>query len=181
MLFIFNGHTCSVWKMEREVPRQGLNPSCSCVSTSSFNALYQAGGLDPRLCLDPSCCCWILFFCFLFCLFWATPMAYGNSQVRGLIGAAPTSLRHSHSNLGSEPHLQPMPQLMAMPDREPTEQGQGSNPHPHGRESGSLTAESRQELLQSILNPLRHSRNSSFYFHFRRLETIIYRYNLCPS
>ena len=43
----------------------------------------------------------------------ATPMAYGGSQARGLIGAG---LRHSHSNAGSKPCLRPTPQLMAMLD-----------------------------------------------------------------
>ena len=32
----------------------------------------------------------------------------------------------------SEPHLQPTPQLMATPDPLTNEQGQGSNPQPHG-------------------------------------------------
>ena len=63
---------------------------------------------------------------------WAAPAAYGGSQARGLIGAAATGLRQSHSNTGSEPHLQPTPQLMATPDRQPTEQGQGMNLQPHG-------------------------------------------------
>uniref|UniRef100_A0A8D0N4C1 Catenin alpha-3 n=1 Tax=Sus scrofa TaxID=9823 RepID=A0A8D0N4C1_PIG len=45
------------------------------------------------------------------------PAAYGGSQARGLIGAVATGLRQSHSNMGSKPHLQPAPQLMAMPDR----------------------------------------------------------------
>ena len=40
-----------------------------------------------------------------------TPTAYGGSQARGLIGAVATSLHHSYSNTGSEPHLQPAPQL----------------------------------------------------------------------
>ena len=43
-----------------------------------------------------------------------------------------TSLRHSHSHAGSEPHLQPTPQLMTTPDPYPTERGQGSNLRPHG-------------------------------------------------
>ena len=51
---------------------------------------------------------------FFFLLFRAIPMAYGNSQARGPIGAA--SLHHSYSNMGSEPCLQLTPQLMAMPD-----------------------------------------------------------------
>ena len=59
------------------------------------------------------------------------PVAYGGSQARGLIGAVATSLHHSHSNAGSKPRLQLTSQLMATPDPEPTEQGQGSNPQPH--------------------------------------------------
>ena len=43
-------------------------------------------------------------------------MAYGGSQARGLIGAVASGLHHSHSNAGSEPHLQPTPQLTAMLD-----------------------------------------------------------------
>jgi len=38
-------------------------------------------------------------------------MAYGGSQTRGQMGAIATGLRHSHSNTGSEPHLQTTPQL----------------------------------------------------------------------
>ena len=48
---------------------------------------------------------------------WAAPAAYGGSQARGRIGAVATSLRQSHSNSGSEPRLQPTPQLTATPDR----------------------------------------------------------------
>ena len=45
-------------------------------------------------------------------------MAYGNSQARGQIGATAKAagLCHNHSNVGSEPHLQPTPQLMVTPD-----------------------------------------------------------------
>ena len=35
----------------------------------------------------------------------ATPSAYGSSQDRDRTGATDASLCHSHSNLGSEPHL----------------------------------------------------------------------------
>ena len=59
-------------------------------------------------------------FCFsVFCLFAisrAAPVAYGGSQARGLIQAIAASLHQRHSNSGSEPHLQPTPQLTAMPD-----------------------------------------------------------------
>ena len=66
------------------------------------------------------------------CLFRAAPAAYGGSQTRGLIGAAAAGLRHSHSNARSEPSLKTTPQLMATLDPQSTEQGQGSNPKPHG-------------------------------------------------
>ena len=48
----------------------------------------------------------IYFFVFLLFL-WAAPAAYGGSQARGLIGAANPGLRQSHSNVASEPRLQP--------------------------------------------------------------------------
>ena len=46
-------------------------------------------------------------------------MGYGSSQARGRIGAAAASLCHGHSNMGSEPHLRPVPQG-ARPGTEPT-------------------------------------------------------------
>ena len=64
-------------------------------------------------------------------------------------GAVFACLRHSHSNTGSEPCLQPTPQLTAMPDPWCTEQGQGSNLHPYGCWSGSLTTEPRWALPES--------------------------------
>ena len=73
----------------------------------------------------------ILFYFILFYYFRATPTVYGSSQARGPIGAVAASLHHSRSNGGSEPHLQPIPQLTATPDLRPTGQGQGSNPHLH--------------------------------------------------
>ena len=74
-----------------------------------------------------------LFVCLfvLFLLFRATPAAYGGSQARGPIGATAPGLHHSHSNAESEPRLRPTPQLMATPDLQPTERGQGLNPQPH--------------------------------------------------
>ena len=45
----------------------------------------------------------------------AAPVAYGSSQARGPIGAAVVGLC-SHSNARSEPHLQPILKLIAMPD-----------------------------------------------------------------
>ena len=60
------------------------------------------------------------------------PRHMGGSQARGRIGAVATGLHQGHSNAGSEPRLRPTPQLMATPDRQPTEQGQGPNQQPHG-------------------------------------------------
>ena len=72
----------------------------------------------------------IFFFFFFLCR--AIPKAYGSSQARGRIGATAAGLHHSNS--GFEPCLRPTPQLTGMPDPQPTEQGQGLNPHPciHG-------------------------------------------------
>ena len=58
----------------------------------------------------------MLFIFSLFVISWAAPAAYGGSQARGLIGAVASGLHQSHSNAGSELHLQPTPQLMAMLD-----------------------------------------------------------------
>ena len=56
-------------------------------------------------------------FIYLFIIFSrAAPVAYGDSQAKGLIRAVATGLYQSHSNEGSEPRLQPTPQLTAMPD-----------------------------------------------------------------
>ena len=58
-----------------------------------------------------------ILFSFLFFSFSrAAPSAYGGSQARGRVGAVATSLHHSHSNTGSEPRLQPTPELTATTD-----------------------------------------------------------------
>ena len=51
---------------------------------------------------------------FFFCLFRATPTAYGGCQARGRIGAVAAGLHNS--NTGSKPYLQPTLQLTAMQD-----------------------------------------------------------------
>ena len=53
-------------------------------------------------------------FLFFLCLFRTALTAYGGSQTRGLTRATAASLCHSHT--GSEPQLQPTPQLRATPD-----------------------------------------------------------------
>ena len=57
-----------------------------------------------------------LFIYLFILLFRAAHMVHGGSQARGLIGATAASLCNSHSNAGSEPCLQPTPQLMATLD-----------------------------------------------------------------
>ena len=47
---------------------------------------------------------------FFFGFFKAVPVAYGVSQARDPVGAVAADLRQSHSNTGSEPCLQPIPQ-----------------------------------------------------------------------
>ena len=51
-----------------------------------------------------------------FCLFSATPVAYGSSQARDQIRAVAAGRHHSYSNARSKPYLQPIPQLTAMLD-----------------------------------------------------------------
>ena len=57
-----------------------------------------------------------IYLCCLFAISWAAPTAYGDSQARGRIRAVAASLCQSQSNKGSKPHLQPTPQLTAIPD-----------------------------------------------------------------
>ena len=56
---------------------------------------------------------YIYIFCVFFAISWATPAVYGGSQTSGPIGAVAASLCQSHNNSGSEPRLQPTPQLTA--------------------------------------------------------------------
>ena len=52
-----------------------------------------------------SVCVFFFFFWSFFAFSRATPLAYGGSQARGLIGAVATGLRQSHSNAGFELRL----------------------------------------------------------------------------
>ena len=96
--------------------------------------MIMANVLDSTFVSKLTLICFVcLFVCFyLFAISWAAPAAYGGSQARGRIGAVATGLRQSHSNAESEPRLQPTLQLTATPDPQPTEQGEGLNPQPHG-------------------------------------------------
>ena len=59
-------------------------------------------------------------------------MAHGGSRASGLVRATAASLHQSHSNARSEPRLRPTPQVMAMPNPSPIDQGQGLNSQPLG-------------------------------------------------
>ena len=79
---------------------------------------------EPDLKCSSVCLFYFIFFLFfgfvvvvVVVISWAAPAAYGGSQARGQIGAVATGLHQSHSNTGSEPRLQPTPQLTATPDR----------------------------------------------------------------
>ena len=84
-----------------------------------------------------------LFIYFVFCLFRATPIAYGASQARGLIRATAASLCQSYSQL----HLQLTPQLTAMPDLKPTEARPGVEPATSWFLAGFVSTAPRRELL----------------------------------
>ena len=60
-------------------------------------------------------CIWNISRILFFFSFLATPLAYGSFQARAWIGAVAASLHHSNI-AGSELHLWPTPQLIAMPD-----------------------------------------------------------------
>ena len=69
------------------------------------------------------------FFCFCF-----LGSHLGHMEVPRLLVKSELYLcySHSNSNMGSEPHLQPTPQIMVTRDPQPSERGQGSSLHPHG-------------------------------------------------
>ena len=108
----------------------------------------KAEQVTSNLCLR----CWDFFVLFCFCLFRATPAAYGSSQVRDRITAATAAagLHHSHSNARSEPHLLPTLQLVATPDH--------LIPPNEARHQTCIVMDTK------VLNPLNHSGNSWDFF-----------------
>ena len=110
-----------------------------------------------------------LFFFFLSFFFYATPVAYGESQARGRIRAIATGLHHSHSNSGSKPRLQPTPQLMA---------NAGSLTHwarPRIKPTSSrllvrfISAEPQQDLPSTVY-PWGNQGSESTQWHWIRIE-----------
>ena len=76
------------------------------------------------------CCISFFFFVFFVCLF----VFLGPHPWHMKVPRLGVQLEQ-YSNTRSEPHLRTTPQLTATPDPQPTEQGQGSNPQPHGSQS----------------------------------------------
>ena len=100
-----------------------------------------------------SFCCLSLYILFFFR---AVPAACGSSQARGQIGAAAASLHHSHSNIRSRPHLQPTPQLMAIP----------VDPLSEARDQTHILMDTNQ-----ILNLLNHNGNSLLVYFILQMGT----------
>ena len=72
-----------------------------------------------------------LFVLFCFCLFRATPTAYGSSQARGQIGDTAASLCHSHNDARSELCLRPTWQLTATLDPNPLSEARDARNRSH--------------------------------------------------
>ena len=134
-LYLLEGLQGRIQSLPLPAP-SGCQLSCTCGHITPISALLFRSS-SPRLLLSVSStgshtcghrptliiqgCCFIskslIFFFFgSFCLFRAAPTAHRGSQARGPIRAVAAGLRHSHSHAGSEPHLQPTPQLTATPD-----------------------------------------------------------------
>ena len=113
--FIFADYIILQWILNVSMlkPVDFLVVSFSKASSLFSPYRYAAGILESSLSFFISLLKKKFFFAFFFR---ATPSAYGNSQARGWIGVTPSGLRHSHGNMGSEPHLWPIPQLVARPD-----------------------------------------------------------------
>ena len=85
------------------------------------------GGIQSRMTKDILCQPKLFGFClfisslfkiylFIYCLFRATPAAYGGSQTRSRTGAGAAGLRHSHSNTRSPSDIWDLLQLWATLD-----------------------------------------------------------------
>ena len=101
------------------------------------------------------------FFFFFFLPFRAAPAAYGSSQARGQIRTTAAILHHSNSKAGYELCLQPTPQLTATMDRQPTKQGQGSNPYPHA---------SYCVCRSCVLEEYKHFRKKKIFFKEKKIS-----------
>ena len=108
---------CSGWLSSQQRSAQALQPLAKTAWTVTWESEYHCQLLrQPRRSEDQRVSSIFLFFFPFFGLFWAAPAAHGGSQARVRIGAIAAGLHHTHSNIGSEPHLRPTPQLTATLD-----------------------------------------------------------------
>ena len=107
--------------MTQGMPRSGAHltvTDLACLASLGLlsSILSSVRGSDSYLISSTPFFFFLFFFFGLFAFSRAAPAAYGGSQARSLIGAVAAGLRQSHSNVGSEPRLQPTPQLTATTD-----------------------------------------------------------------
>ena len=96
---------CHITALSKLISEATWNMSIYCLRQTSIFASHLS--------------CLLFFFFFISGLFRAAPMAYGNSQARGQIGAVAAGLHHSHSHVGSarsKPSLRPTWKLTATQD-----------------------------------------------------------------
>ena len=115
---------------------------------------------------------WVLFL--FFCLFRAAAAAYGSSQARGQIRAVAAHLYHSHSSVGSKPHLLPIPQLQQRRIINPVRPG--IEPASSWILAGFVIAEPQQELLDGSNLTLQ---TASFVFLACYLTSLCLRFLIC--
>ena len=85
---------------------------CVHVCVVNLNYSHHAiKNLSTHMCLKYIRIC--IFFIFIFCFLGPHPLHMEVPRLGGLFRATAASLHHSHSNVGSEPRLQPPPQLTA--------------------------------------------------------------------
>ena len=120
-----SGHQC-IWAIYASLLRSinALWRSCFILShfvnvLRSFLSEKQCIFLKRNTNFKAISACFVNKFFSFVCLFWlfsTTLAAYGGSHVRGQNGATAAGLHLHHSHVGSEPRLQPTPQLLARPD-----------------------------------------------------------------
>ena len=114
--FYFYINPISFWLLpwHMEIPRPGIEPMPQLQIKPLQLQRYILNLLYPKRAPE------FYYYYYYFGSFRAAPVAYGDSQARGWIGAATAGLHRSHSNVGAKPRLWPTPQLTAMPDPSPT-------------------------------------------------------------
>ena len=160
-----------------EVLGWGSDLSCSCNTGSTH---CDRLGIEPAswYCRDPMVSQWELprseAFFFFFLLFRVKFVTYGGSQARGQIEATAAGLHYSHSNTKSEPHLQPTPQLTAMPESPTHWAGSGIEPASSWILVRFVSTAPQWELPQCwVLNLLSHDGNSISPRIFKTLLVIV--------